>query len=426
MSNRRARLLTGCLVLLASALTTLAGCSKPEPAPPAPAPAANVALAADVPADLKIGVLVSVTSAPAEGAQWRDAAEGARVAASRFTQGGASVTLVPANDKGTSQGAVAAIRTLAGQGVAGIVVATSGSHLDDALQEAAAHNLPLLLPYATSTQGLPAHAWLTGPEAATTDQRIVEALQQQSLKRPYLIDAGGGAIAGLTPVASRRFGAGDDPDELARALAKAQRERKIVLDAVVISGPALFQGRLVTALQGAGIDAPVLLSPDALSPAFPESLVKAGGSLSGTFETAGLDEGDAQALQPTAAGRAAAAYFAGLNLLAADPKAPDLFGQQPFSTVAGAADLRSHDAVVALVRAAAAAKSADPAAVAGSLAGLHLGYADGLAGPALDFSAPAASSADDVRALSATAVSPGVRMASPDTPSLYWYPARAS
>lgn len=426
MSHRRSRLAAGCVVALTGLLATLSACSDPAPAPPAPAPAASVALSADVPADLKIGVLVSVTSAPGQGAQWRDAADGARVAVSRFAQGGAAVTLVPVNDKGSAQGAVAAIRTLADRGVAGVVVATSGSHLDGALQEATARHLPLLLPYATSAQGLPDQAWLTGPEATTTNQRIVELLQQQSLKRPYLIDAGGGEVAGLTPVGTRTYGAGDDPDDLARALAKAHRQQRTTFDAVVVSGPALLQGRVVTALQGAGIDTPILLTPDALSPVFPQTVVKAGGSLSGTFETAGLNEGDAQALQPTEAGRAAAAYFSALNLLSSDPKALDLFGQQPFSTVAASADLRSHDAVVALVRAAATAKTADPGAVAAAFAGLRLGPGEGLAGPPLDFSRPVAVAADDVRGLTATAMSPGVRVTPAGTVSLYWYPAGTS
>ena len=49
-----------------------------------------------VPEDVSIGVLVSLTSAPGEGAQWNEAAEGARVAAYRYGLGDVDVTLVPA------------------------------------------------------------------------------------------------------------------------------------------------------------------------------------------------------------------------------------------------------------------------------------------------------------------------------------------
>ena len=422
MSYRRASwsLLAATLVAM---LVAVAACSNPQPAAePSPAPATSVKLTADVPDGLAIGVVVSVTSAPSEGAQWRDAAQGAQVAASRYAAGGTTITLVPINDKGTAEGAKAAIDTLADRGVAGVVVATSGSHLRDALQEAATRKIATLLPYATSADGLPEHSWLTGAAAQVSNQRLVEALQQQNLGRPYLINAGGGDIEGITPVGSRAFRAGEDPDRLARKLAKSQRKNETSFDAVVITGPAELQGRLVAALQGAGIETPMLLSSDALAPVFPVAITKAGGSLSGVFETAGLDVGDAAALQPSDAGQAAAAYYSAVSLLAAGPKATDLLDQVPFSSIAGVADPRSHDAVVALVRAAAAAKSTEPTAVAAALSGLKLGWSDGLAGPPLDFSAPVAVAPDAVRMLSATPDSPGVRPASAKTPALYWYP----
>lgn len=426
MSHRRGPLVSSWVVALVALLVAVSACSAPEPEPDTPAPAASVQLTADVPDGLSIGVLVSVTSAPGEGGQWRDPAEGTRVAASRFALGRTNVRLVPVNDKGTAAGASAAVRTLAAQGVAGIVLATSGRHLDGALQEAAERGLPVLLPYATTTNGLPAHAWLTGVDTTVADQRIVQALQQQGLRRPYVIDAGGGDVDGLTPVGSADFSPGGDADDLARSLAARRTGSKNAFDALVVSGPAVLQGRLVAALQGAGIDTTVLLSADALSPTFPQAIDQAGGSLAGTLVTAGLDGGDAEALQPTGAGRAAAAYFSALNMLSADAKATDLFGQRPFSTVAGSADLRSHDAVVALVRAAATAKSTDPAAVATALTSMKVGLQDGVAGPALDFTTPTAVSPDDVRALTATAASPGVRPASPGTASLYWFPLAPS
>ena len=408
------------LIVLLAALTA---CSSPAPTPePAPAPAASIKLTADVPDGLTIGVLVSVTSKPSEGAQWRDAAQGAQVAASRYAAGGTTITLVTVNDKGTAEGAKAAIDKLAGRGVAGIVVASAGSHLQEALHHAATLQIPTLLPYATSADGLPERSWLTGVTKHISDQRLVEAARQQGGHQPYLIDAGAGEVDGLTPVDSRTFSAGGDPDALARRLAKAQRKGDVSFDAVVITGPAELQGRLVAAVQGAGIDVPIMLTADALSPVFPAAVVKAGGSLSGVFVTAGLDVGDAAALQSSGAGRAASAYYSAVNLLAADPKATDLLGQAPFRSVAGAADPRSHDAVVAVARAAAAAKSAKPEEVGTALSGLKLGPSDGLAGPALDFTAPVAVARDAVRELSATPDSPGVRVAAPTTPSLYWYP----
>ena len=443
MSGRRRRCLVSLSLSLGILVAGLAACG-PETAPTSAAPGVTAKLTATAPDHLSVGVVVSVTSAPGEGAEWRDPAEGARVAAARFGLGGTSVTLVPVNDKGTAAGAADAVQTLADKGVAGIVLATSGSHIHGAIDEAAMRDMPILLPYAESPDGLPTHAWLTGPSSSVADQRLVGTLHDRGLTRPYLIDAGGGSVDGLTAIGAQTFAAGDDPAEAATTVAGRQQKPATASDAVVISGPAVLQGPLVSALQGVGIDLPILLTPDALSPSFPQAIASSGGSLSGTFLTAGLDEGDARALEPTDSGRALAAYFTALNLTANKSSATDLFGDRPFSTVAGDADIRSHDAVVALVRAAAEAGSNQPAKVGEALAGLHLGMTDGLAGPPLDFSAPAAVADADVHSLAATPVSPGVRSSSggsaagpgpgstaapdgrEDRATLFWYAAAPS
>ena len=63
------------------------------------------------PRAVSIGVVVSLTSAPGEGAQWNEAAEGARVAAYRYGLGDVDVSIVPRDDQGTAEGADAAVRS---------------------------------------------------------------------------------------------------------------------------------------------------------------------------------------------------------------------------------------------------------------------------------------------------------------------------
>jgi hypothetical protein len=100
----------------------------------------------------------------------------------------------------------------------------------------------------------------------------------------------------------------------------------------------------------------------------------------------------------------------------------DFFDDEPFETVSSAADVRSHDAVVALVSAAAAAKSTDPGDVRDALATLQLDHDSGLAGPALDFSSSSAVSADAVVPLQATTQDPGLRpIGAEETQRLYWF-----
>lgn len=422
--RRRTAVLTA--GLLAIGLGACSGGGTPTPGP-TPARADAVALRADAPDGLSIGVVISLTSAPGEGAEWRDAAEGARVATRRFELGGTDVRLIGANDKGTERGAASAVRTLVDRGVAGIVLATSGDHVRGGLNEAAAAGVPVVLPYTEDAAHLPPGAWVTGPEAPVAAGRLVQALRARGARRPFLVDAGGGPLEALVPSGTATLRTDADPAALAAKLKRRQRRDDTSFDAVVVSGPATRQATVVQALQGAGIDVPFFLTPDALSPAFAAALRKADGSLSAEFVSVGLDAGDAAALEPSAAGRALAAYFSALRMTAAEPALQDLLGERPFAEVAGAADVRSHDAVVALVRAAEAAGRTAPAEVSSRLSGLRLTRGDGLAGPALSFTSPGAVAADDMVALGATPTSPGVR---PEpgrgSSSLFWFPMPAS
>lgn len=384
-----------------------------------------MALEADLTGRLTIGVEVTLTGPPGEGAEWRDAAQGAVVAARRFALGGTDVTLVAVNDKGTSAGAAAAIKTMAGRNVAAVVVATSGPHVAAGLAEAASSAIPVLMPYDLGAGGAAGQVWSTGPGRRATDTALVAAMADRGLDAPLLVDAGGGPVTGLTPREVQTYAAGGDAAALAQGVARGQRQLDRAVDSVVVSGAPELQATVVAALQGAGVDVPILLTPQAVSPAFPPALAGAGGSLSGQLLSVGLDDGDATALEATDAGRALAAYFSGLQLAADDPSTKDLFGDRPFAEVASAADVSSHDAVVAVVRAAAVAKSTEPAEVARALPGLRVGRADGVAGAPLDFASTETVADDAVVPLASTAVSPGVRPAAED-PALFWFESTRS
>jgi len=389
------------------------------------APPVPVDLEADLPGPLTIGVEVTLAGAPGEGAEWRDAAEGAVVAARRFGLGGTKVTLVAVNDKGTAAGATSAVKQLAGDDVAAIVVATSGAHVAGALAEAATDQIPVLLPYDLGAGGAAGQAWSTGPGRQATDARLVALMADRHLDAPLLVDAGGGPVTGLTTREVQQFVAGGDAAVLAQGVARRQRQLDTAVDSIVVSGAPELQAIVVAALQGTNVDVPILLTPQAVSPAFPVALADDGGSLAGQLLSVGLDDGDAKALEATDSGRALAAYFSGLQLTARDPATKDLLGDRPFAEVAADADVSSHDAVVAVVRAAAVAKSTEPAKVAAALSSLRLGTPDGIAGPPLDLSSPDALADDAVVPLAATPVSPGLRPAS-DQPALFWFESTRS
>lgn len=427
--SRRRLLLIGLAVLLVAAvvaavLTFRAMSAEPAEAVPATVPVPVTV--AHVPARTSIGIVV--TLGDGEGSEWDQAAQGAVVAQRRLELGGTRVQLVTRNDSGTTAGARAAVEQLVRQGVAGIVVASSGAHVAAAAAAASDAGVPVVMPYAAHTDD----AWSTAPST----QSLATAMQQAlgGAGSPLLVDLGGGAPAGLRVAHVLTAG---DTDLTALATTVAERTGAVQpssddttddtdaapavdSDAVVVSGSAARQGTFVAALQAADVTVPVVLSPDATSPAFGASLTTAGGSVSGTFRTVGVATDDATALNAAAAGRSMSAFLGAVRGVAKDPDAKNLTGDQPFSAVAAAADSRSHDAVIALVHAVGAARSTTPEAVTDALAKASLGVGDGLAGPALDFGDPQAL-ATGATVLASSAQALGLRPTATSASALVWF-----
>lgn len=366
--------------------------------------------AQNVPEGTVLGIVLTLGSYAGSGPEWNQAAQGAAVAMRRFTMGGTNMVLATANDRGTDDGAKAAIDELSNKGVAGIVIASAGSQATAAVSAARQAGIPTISPYTavgeTATQG----TWSTAPRPAAVSTALNAALE--GANRALLVNAGGQNLQGLGTTASVDFVPGADVNALAGniaaltgASAAAQNPStdgstspaepaQDLAEAVLINGDAVTQAGIVKALQAAKVTVPLLLSPSAISPTFSEVLTGDGGAVSGSLITVGANWGDATALRKDSAGRAMSAFLAGVRVLADDPSAKNLTGDDLFANTARAADSRSHDAVVALVRAVSAAKSNEPSKVSASLSGLKLGPADGVAGPVLDFTRAAALSGE--------------------------------
>jgi len=391
--------------------------------PAAPAPLQLSAVADASPAAAKIGPIaigVLLATPYVEGGESGLGAEGAEVAAYRLGLGGVRVTLTVRTDDGTAAGALKAMKGLMNAGVAGVVVASSGPHLRQALAAASGH-VPVLLPYDGTATGL-AGVWNTGPTDAEADQALVAAMKQAGVSSPYVVDADGMEMEGRVGAAGSPVEL-DDPTKTAKRIAADAAQGRV--DGVLIAATAATQAKVAGALQEALGDhvLPVFLTPDALSPAFGQALA-AHGSTGGSYTTVGGASGDVLALSGGSAGSAAAAFFSALRLAASQPSLKDLYGDAPFTADAAEADTASHDAVVALVRAAQAADSTDPGRVAAALGSLTLGPAQGLAGAPLDFSSAAALPAQEVVALQATDQDPGLRPAGKRAPALFWFSTR--
>lgn len=401
MNRRKAVTLgAGAVVAIAAIIALVVFVVRPGAPTPADPVATTipVALSAkDVPADTLIGVVVTLGAETGDGAQWKDAAQGAAVAERRFDMGGTPIAIATRNDKGTVDGARAAVEELIAEGVAGIVVATDGKHVSGALEAATDAGMPLIMPYLSGDLETSAKAWSIAPTPAQMSAALTAALAQS--ERTLLIDAGG-SPDGVRVASTLEVAPGGDAAAVAAEAArltgtpstkdgkdgKPAKPVKNPADAILLSGTAWQQGIAVQALQSANVTVPIVLTPGATSPVFAVSLQKAGGTLSGRLLTVGADTGDAVALRSDASGRGMSAFLAGLRVLASDPQAQNLTGDREFAAVAGSADSRSHDAIVALVRAASAAGSNDPKLVGAALETLKVGPADGIAGPVLDFS----------------------------------------
>jgi hypothetical protein len=336
--------------------------------------------------------------------------------------GGVHVQLKTVDDKGTQDGARQAVEQLAKDGVSGVVVASSGSHLRGAVAAAKDAGLPLLLPYESDPDLLADLTWSTGPTDETIGATLAEALTAAKLSRPLVIDAGGGVPAGVQAADELSYKSGDDTAKLVKTVRKWTAGSGD--DSVVVSGPASLQATVVQALQGGNVPLPVFLTPEATSPAFTAALVSAGGSLSTSLNSVGPDWDDAAALRSDNAGRAMSSFLTAVRLEADDDQQTSLMGDQPFAAVADDADARSHDAVIALARAAGAAKSGAATDVAAAIPHLKLDHGAGLAGPALNFTSNTALDPQAVVALRSSNQDLGLRpQADEAQPRLIWFAA---
>jgi ABC-type branched-subunit amino acid transport system substrate-binding protein len=385
-----------------------------------PAPV-QLAVDTDKTAPVKVGVVWTKTG---EGSQWRLGASGAEVAAYRYSAlGHSDVSIVAAEDKGTEAGAADAVGRLVDEGVSGIVVATSGTHVSGALTAARDAGVPVLLPYDTTTT-LADGAWRTGPSSEQALAAVRDALAGAHAQHPAVVVSDGHSAEGLDAAIPPIAYDGDDLDGVVKALTKASDRQRI--DSVVVWGGAESDARLTDALEAALPSTPIVLSPDATAGAF-DVAYGASGLVAPSLYTVGTDTSDPAALAADGSGDSAAAYFSAVRLAAGSEDTTSLSGG-PLSEVADYVDIASHDAVVAIVDAVAEAGSSDPDAVGEALAGLHLDASDGLAGPPLDFTSSDALPDDAVVPLQATSQDPGLRPAvatqgRTKAPRVYWFAA---
>lgn len=441
--SARTRLLTlviaGVAVVAAVAVAIAFTLNRPkEAARPDPVAATvPVALKAEgLPKDLSIGVVLTYGQAGEPG--YNRAAQGAVVAAQRFAEGGAQVNLQARNDRGTEDGARGAVKALADDGVSGIIVASTGQQARAAAKAAEELGLPVILPY-TEPSDPASSTWTTKPSGAATDDALRSVLEGK--QKVLLVNDGGPAPVSIQTAGTLNFADFEDVSALAQETAVQTGDQPIApaenadseparivepADALIVSAATPQRlAFLVQALQARDVSVPMVLPDGATAPAFAATLAEVDGTASGQMVTIATAGDDSTALQQDAQGRGMSAFLSAVRLVATDPEVKNLTGDGPFAADAWAADSASHDAVVALVRAAALARSGEPSEVAEALRSLSLGPGEGLAGPTLDFSRSAALSGKPTPVY-ASAQDLGLRPADETAPRLVWVQSPAT
>ncbi|MEY2397444.1 MAG: hypothetical protein QOJ00_618 [Actinomycetota bacterium] len=409
MNRRRALIVTGAVLASLTAACTSGGGN--HTATPAAATSASGApkLAIDTTATgMKVGLVVS-SSGP--GADVRDLASGAYVAAFRLNgakSGTDHVQLVVKDDNGTPEGATAAINELHDAGVVGVVYGSTGEQTLAAAATAAGAGLPVVFPYAddsrVTAQG--ATSFLGAPTVDQVAKQFAEHITKANLGTVALLRQSGAygdegkaalAAAGVNVALDQPFAAGDALAATAKAVAAAKP------GAVIVWAEAAPAVAAADALSTAGVEATLLFADRAAVPAFGKLVA---GALTPPVSDGVLSVGSWAG--PDTPTKAVDAFFLARDAVVADgATTADL----------SSADFRSHDAVLALV--AAATASSSPAGVTDAMRDLSPDIA-GAAGVPLDFHNAAAVADKDVALLSYSTADDGSGRYLPKTSGGHW------
>ena len=382
--------IAGVLALVVATSMWLTSGRSPLPTFKNESPKPGAAAAPSVPLDIKLptlgksiklGVIVTYGE-ETEGSEWLQPAQGAAVAAYRLHMGNAPVELVTLNDRGTEAGARQAVEQMKAEGVEGIVMASSGSHVQGAVTAAKEYHIPMIEVY--DNVGTGDGVWSFAPNAEASLVALQSGVEDPN--KVVAVEAQGYST-GILAAHTLTYKPGDDPAALARTVAEKTAELGPGTT-VTVAAPAAMQASIVKALQEAAVKTTILLSPQAISPVFSTELVKQGGAISSSLATSGVDTSDSVALQSTDEGRSMSTFLKAVGIMSADPNVQTLSGDQEFSTVAAYADSRSHDAVVALAYASALNLDMNNESVLKTLTTVKMRSGEGLAGPALDFTRP--------------------------------------
>jgi hypothetical protein len=386
------------MVLVLAAACSHGGSKSASKSASTPSAAPALSLAAGTPSGMKVGLIVS-SSGP--GADVRDMAAGAYVAAFRVNgaaKGNDHLDLLVADDSGTSEGSTAAVKQLNDQGVMGIVYASTGDHVLAGAAAAAELGLAVVFPYADDArikeQG--ATSFLAAPTVEQVARKLVQQAGRAGMTKVALVrqagtygDAGRAALAaaGLAPVIDTSFNSGDPLADMAKSVKSAGADGVVVW---AESGNAVAAADALTA---GGVSAPMLFGNRAAVPAFGHAIAAA---LSPSVLDGAVSAGEW--IGPDTPTAAVDAFYVARSKAVSDG------GVSADLTLA---DVRSHDAVLALVEAAKTSKSSRAADVLDAVRTVETASVAGAAGVPMHFGTAPVIADSDVAVLAYSTIDDG-------------------
>lgn len=318
-----------------------------------------------VPQNLKIGVVVSYTENPAEGSGWDGNGEAITVAKWRLAQSGTVVDTLVVSDKGSNEGAVAAVQELVEAKVSAIVALTRGPHTGALATAASKAGLPIVLPYENTPQTPVKHAWYGIEPLSAWGQRLGERTKALG-------------CAPLVSVGRAPDGLNVDGSATGKDIAKGINDflGDSAHGCVVVDGPGTHVASQVRLLRAKGIRVPVIVGSGGANSEFMSTITQTNPN-EGMIYSLGT---------PTVAhGAAWVGFDQARSLAASDDSVVSLRGENPFAERAQLSDAVSYEAFMALVRASAQASSSDPNKVGEALARLRVPASQTVDGVERDF-----------------------------------------
>ncbi len=337
----------------------------------APYPGPQVEQALDgIPSGAKIGVVVSYTEDPTQGAGWDGNGEGITIAKWRLAQNGTRIDTVVVSDQGTSEGAADAINQLKEQNVSAVVALTSGNHTNRLAKEASAAGLPIVFPYESALSDYGDATWYGFPDPDSLAKKLEDSAKALSCSPFIVLDKAPAGLDSLIIVNST--------DEEQRA----QELKKIIKDSrtgcIFIDQPPAQMAQTISDLQSHQINAKFIAGRYGTNSQFQEEL--ASSSLSGliifTLAPAKTAMSDTESL----------GFAEARSLMQQGNTEKALRDDAIFSERATLSDTSSYEAFMAVARSIARAKSYDPQHVQNEISKLVQKDAESVDGVSRDFS----------------------------------------